>query len=777
MSTKPTITIAGMEKGIRVDSRILEERMQRAIADGHRCIAVIAHGQHGIGGRLWKAGMEPVLVRVMGTSGQRLGSMGFPNTFIDAIGPASDDVGWLNAGANIIIRGNATNGAGNAMAQGKIYVAGDTGARAMTMTKHNPRFDPPELWVLGSVGDSFAEFMAGGIAVVCGHDTPREDNILGYRPCVGMVGGKIFFRGFHKGYSAQDARLTKPDNEEWQWLTSNMKDFLNTIDHSELYPLLTGNREQWQLLVARKPHEKVGGPSRRMSQFRKEVWDRELGPGGLIGDLSDMDRSPIDVITTGILRRFVPVWENDKYLPPCQAGCPTGIPVQKRWELIRQGLIEKAVDLALSYTPFPATVCGYLCPNLCMEHCTRQKEKLPPVDITLLGKASLKATSPEPAPKTGKKIAVIGGGASGLSVAWQLWMKGHEPVIYETRARLGGKITDMIPSSRIPDEVVEHELKRVSEQVTHINLKHPMTKEEFVHLKEKHDFTVIAIGAQKPRMIPVPGNERAIPALEFLRQSKAGNAKVGEKVVVIGAGNVGCDAAAEAARLGAKEVTLVDIQEPASYGKERKAAEVAGAKFLWPRFTNAITEEGVELTDGQVLPANTVIVSIGDQPDLTFLPEDIITDRGFIVVDDHYQTSDPQVFAIGDAVKLGLLTDAIGAGRFAATAIDNVLKGWYESFDKLPPIDPGRVKLEYYDPRILAFDDPAYCASQCASCGACRDCGLCETICPVNAISRKQLDGDAYEYSVNDERCIGCGFCAGACPTGIWLLIENQPLE
>jgi NADPH-dependent glutamate synthase beta subunit-like oxidoreductase/NAD-dependent dihydropyrimidine dehydrogenase PreA subunit len=412
-----------------------------------------------------------------------------------------------------------------------------------------------------------------------------------------------------------------------------------------------------------------------------------------------------------------------------------------------------------------------------MEHCTRQKESLPPVDITLLGRASLKATSPAPAPRTGKKIAVIGGGASGLSVAWQLWMKGHEPVIYEMRERLGGKITDMIPSSRIPDEVVKHELNRVSEQVTHINLNHPLTKEDFLQLREKHDFTVIAVGAQKPRMIPVPGNERTIPALEFLRASKMDKASVGEKVVVIGAGNVGCDAAAEAARLGAKEVTLIDIQEPASYGKERKAAEAAGAKFLWPRFTRVIREEGVELTDGQLLPADTVIVSIGDQPDLSFLPENIVTDRGFIVVDDHYQTSDPQVYAIGDAVKLGLLTDAIGAGRLAAIAIDDVLKGWHETFDKLPPIDPGRVKLEYYDPRILAFDDPAYCASQCASCGACRDCGVCETICPVNAISRRELGGDAFEYSVNEDSCIGCGFCAGACPTGVWLLVENEPLE
>lgn len=777
MLYKPTIVIPGMEKGLRVDTRILEEAIQKAVSEGHRCIEIIAHGQHGIGGRLWKVGNEPVMLRVLGMSGQRLGSMGFPNTFIDAVGPASDDVGWLNAGARIIVRGNATNGVGNAMAQGKIYVAGDIGARGMTMTKHNPRFDPPELWVLGSVGDSFAEFMAGGIAVICGYGTPRQDNILGYRPCVGMVGGKIFFRGPHKAYSEQDARLRTLEDEEWQWLTANMKGFLHAIGHSELYTVLKEDRGQWQVLTARKSHEKSAGSSRNVRQFRSEIWDRELGPGGLIGDLSDMDRSPIDVITTGILRRYVPLWENDRYLPPCQAHCPTGIPVQKRWELIRKGLMDKAVDLALAYTPFPATVCGYLCPNLCMEHCTRQTAKLPPVDTALLGKASLAAATPLPAPKTGRKIAVIGGGASGLSVAWQLWMKGHEPVIYEMRDRLGGKITDMIPRSRIPDEVVAHELKRVSEEISHIHLNHPLTKEAFLKLKDTFEFIVIAVGARKPRVLPVPGGENAIAALDFLRRSRVDDMKVGKRVVVIGAGNVGCDAAAEAARLGAKEIILIDIQEPASYGKERQAAEAAGARFVWPRVAKAITRKGVELTNGEVLPADTVIVAIGDQPDLDFLPEEVKVEKGFIVVDDHYRSSDAQVFAIGDTVRLGLLTDAIGAGRVAAATIDDVVRGRYETYDQLPPMDPKRVKLEYYDPRILTFGDAAACASQCASCGACRDCGLCETLCPRSAISRHDLEGGAYEYVVDADRCIGCGFCAGACPTGVWRLVENEPLE
>ena len=779
MSSKPTIMIPGSEKGVRVESRVLEERIQKAVAEGHRRIEIIAQGQHGIGGRLWQAGDEKISLRVLGTSGQRVGAMGFPNTLIDVVGPVSDDVGWLNAGAVITVRGNATNGAGNAMAQGKIYVAGDIGARGMTMTKQNPRFEPPELWVLGGVGDSFAEFMAGGIAVVCGVGAQQEGNILGYRPCVGMVGGKIFFRGPYQGYSDEDARLTTPDDEEWQWLTSRMPAFLEAIGRRDLLPLLAEDRGAWQILVARKPYEKTGAAGRSIGRFHAEIWDKELGKGGLIGDLTDQDMSTIEVITTGDLRRFVPLWENAKYLPPCQANCPTGIPVQKRWDLIRKGKMQEAVDLALEYTPFPATVCGYLCPNLCMQNCTRQtKADLPAIDTALLGRASLQAAVPPPAPSSGMKIAVVGGGAAGLSVAWQLRMKGHEAVVHDARKKLGGKITETIPTSRIPDEVVNHELQRMEEALPHKYLKHPLTEEEFRKLAAKYDIVVVATGARKGRKIPVPGYERAVAALDFLRESKLDTAKVGANVVIIGAGNVGCDAASEAARLGARSVTLIDIQQPASFGPERKHAEAAGAKFLWPRFTKQITEKAVELTDGTSLPADTVIMAVGDQPDLSFLPEEIKTERGFIVVDERFRTSDPKVFAVGDAVRLGLLTEAIGAGRVAAQAIDDLLRGRQEACNQVAAIvDTERVRLEYYDPRLIGFEDTTSCASSCASCGACRDCGVCENLCPQNAISRQDLGGDQYEYIVNADRCIGCGFCTRSCPCGIWRLTENFPME
>ena len=771
-------TIEGVENGKRVESRILEERIQQAIASGHREIVVEADGQHGIGGRLWKAGSDSVRVTITGSPGQRIGAMGFPNTVIEVLAPASDDVGWLNAGATIVVKGDATNGVGNAMAQGKIYIGGDIGARGMTMTKHNPKYDPPQLWVLGGAGDSFAEFMAGGVAVICGVDSQYTHNILGHRPCVGMVGGKIFFRGPYLGHSEVDARLIALEDEDWDWLKSHLPEFLSAIDRPEHLHDLTSEREAWKILASRTSYEKIPARHRSMARFKREVWDPEL-KGGLIADLDDSDRSPIPVITTGDLRRFVPSWENEKYLPPCQASCPSGIPVQKRWDLIRKGRMDEAVDLSLSYTPFPATVCGYLCPELCCDKCTRAEGSMYPVDVSLLGKASINARTPEPKAPTGRKVAVIGGGPAGLSVAWQLWLKGHTPVVFERTDNLGGKIGSVIPESRIPKDVIEHELGRILKRIDHIDLGREIKSKDFKKIVSQHDFVVIAGGAQTPRMPKVEGIERALSALDFLERSKAGGVNPGRRVVIIGAGNVGCDVATEAARQGATDITLIDIQEPASFGKERQAAEAAGAKFLWPVFTQAITDQGVKLTSGELLEADTVVVSIGDQPELSFLPKSVEIARGFIKVDETFQTSDPQVYAIGDIVRPGLLTDAVGAGRKAAEAIDARLMGSDETYDQLPikpVIDTRRVKLEYYDPQVKAYTDVHQCATHCASCGGCRDCGLCETLCPQQAISRRALNDPDYEYIVDDQRCIGCGFCMHACPCGIWELRANDPL-
>ncbi|WP_320174297.1 FAD-dependent oxidoreductase [Maridesulfovibrio sp.] len=769
------ICISGLEEGARIESRILEERIQKAVADGARKLEIDAMGQHGIGGRLWISKEEPIEIDVIGTSGQRLGSKGFPGTTINVHGSVSDDVGWLNAGAEIIVHGNASNGACNAMAQGKVIINGDIGARGMTMTKTNPRFDAPELWILGGVGDYFAEFMAGGTAVVCGYEAQNPENVLAFRPCVGMVGGRIFVRGPHGEFSTADAILEPISDADWEWLCSNLKENLAKIGREDLYDTLT-ERKEWQLIRAKSPFEKTGRKRRSMSEFRTQVWDGELGQGGLIGDLTDLDRSPIPLITHGELRRFVPVWENRKYQAPCQSACPTGMPVQKRWQLVRDGLVDEAVNLALSYTPFPATVCGYLCPNLCMTGCTRGVKDMLSVDITKLGREGVNSPAPELPPLSGKKVAVIGGGPAGISVAWQIRRKGHEAVVYDMAEKLGGKIASAIPSSRIPKEVLDAELERVAKVIPHVHMQKKLTADDFAELRQNNDAVVLAIGAQKPRIIPIPGHERITPALEFLKSAMKGKAEVGEKVVIIGAGNVGCDVATECARLGAKDILLIDIQKPAAFGKEREEAEHVGAKFRYPCFTQEITDEGVVLKSGEVLPADTVIMSIGDTPDIDFLPDTIALDRGHIVVNEDYQTTEPGVYAIGDAVRPGLLTHAIGHGRETAETLDEIFTGKRPHAEPKDVIDYSRMTLEYFDPRLTHFKDVQECAQECSSCGSCRDCGLCETVCPQAAISRKGGEGKDFEMVCNPEKCIGCGFCANVCPCGIWNIVENSPM-
>ncbi|HRF91182.1 MAG TPA: FAD-dependent oxidoreductase, partial [Desulfobacter postgatei] len=434
-----------------------------------------------------------------------------------------------------------------------------------------------------------------------------------------------------------------------------------------------------------------------------------------------------------------------------------------------------AISMGLEYSPFPATVCGHLCPSPCMASCTRNMSYMAPINVRLLGQAAQNIKPPKPAQETQKKVAVIGGGPGGISAAWQLTMKGHTVTIFEAGKTIGGKISAVIPESRIPADTLNAELDRIKSYIKDIRLGEKIDAEKFNEIKNSHDYVVVAAGAKKPRSLPIKGVERALFANDFLEQAKADKIKPGKKIVVIGAGNVGCDVATEAHRLGAVDITLIDVQKPAAFGKEREDAEKCGAQFRWPLFTKEINAKGVELQSGEILPADTVVISIGDVPDLSFLGEGIELTRGFVKVDETGRSSDEKVFAIGDAVGPGLITDAIGAGRRTATAIDQLLKGQVPDIESLAPmIDTQRVSLTYYNPRQDA-DNIESCGEDCASCGNCKDCGICVAVCPEAAISRKEKE-TGFEYVVDESKCIGCGFCKGACPCGIWELIPNTPL-
>ncbi len=776
--------INGKIDGQRVSSRVLEERIQNAIKEGARELYVIADGQHGIGGRIWPRGDHhngTVHVKVEGPVGQRLGSMGMEGTEIIVHGSASDDVGWINCGSRITVLGDVTNGAHNAAAQGVLYVQGGAGARCDTLTKHNPTFAPPQSWYFTDVGDSFAEFKAGGISVICGVDPRNPDNILGYRPCVGMVGGVVYFRGPIRGYSAGDVRLAELTDEDWAWLTENMRPYLEAIDRKDYYRELTKNRNDWKKLVAHTPAEKnaLKKKARTFSDFRVSAWDKEVGEGGIFAPYLDHERSLLPYITTGTERRNKPVWANGKYNPPCAYNCPTHIPTHKRTALIRQGKFVEALDLALEYSPLPATVCGQVCPNPCMQACTRGLYIDKPVDISALGALSLSLKAPKPAKKTGHKIAVIGGGPGGLSAAWQLALKGHTVDLYEEAAKLGGKLELCIPRERLPQAVLRKELERFQEIGVKVNLKNKIDNKKFEKIYKDHEAVIVACGAHAPRMIPFEGSaDAAISAYDFLKGINAEKAPVLKKkhVVVIGAGNVGMDAACEAWRLGAESVTAVDVQKPAAFGKEMDAAAALGTKILWPKVTEKYDkkEKTIYFKDGSSLEASLVIVAIGETPITGFLPETIDRVKGsWVRVDETGRTTDPKVFAIGDATKPGLVTHAIGAGREVALRLHSELMHYDYMSEVTTPIPYGRVKTAYYERCVTETGEPEKDAARCLSCGSCRDCHMCENVCYWGAISRIEKPDGQFEYIVDADKCIGCGFCAGVCPCGIREMIEN----
>jgi NADPH-dependent glutamate synthase beta subunit-like oxidoreductase/glutamate synthase domain-containing protein 3/NAD-dependent dihydropyrimidine dehydrogenase PreA subunit len=772
--------IKGNVNGKRVSSKDLEEQLQKAIQKGAKELTVVAEGQHGIGGRIWpRAGQ--VKITIEGTAGQRVGSMGMEGTEILVKGSTSDDTGWLNCGAAITVLGDVANGAHNAGAQGKLYVQGGGGARCDTMTKKNPRFPDLESWYFRGVGDSFAEFKAGGIAVVCGVDPRDPENVLGYRPCVGMVGGTIYFRGPVKEYSKTDVRLLDLTEQDWEWLTTNMKPYLQAIDRMSHYKELTKDMNAWKKFISFTPAEKIkakGKLKMGLTEFRLNVWEKEVGKGGMFGAYLTHDRSVLPYITTGEERRWMPVWKNDQYLPPCAYACPSRIPSHKRAQLIRQGRTAEALALVLQYSPLPATVCGTVCPNLCMTDCTRGRIDQP-LDIKSYGSAALNLKAPKKAKSTGQSVAVIGGGPGGLSAAWQLGLRGHSVDLYEAGDKIGGKLEMCIPRERLPKKILDKELSRFAEIGVNVQVKTPVDKKKFEKIYKDHDVVVIAVGAHEGRVIPFPGHEDVVAGIDYLKEVNFGkplNLK-GKKVVVIGAGNVGMDIACQAYDHGAESVIAVDVQKPASFGKEQEMAKAKGTQILFPKVTEKYDAKAKKLffKDGTSLDADMVIISIGEKPVLDFLPPSINTERGYITVNELGQTSDVKVFAIGDATKPGLVTHAIGQGKVAADVINAQLMNTDYVPEERRVIPYEKIKTQYYE--VCRLSDIKFSAKKeadrCMSCGSCRDCGMCEQSCYYGAISRRKLSNKSFEYVVDETKCIGCGFCAGICPCGVWDMVEN----
>lgn len=789
-----------IENDKRTSTQNLMQEIWGLIDEGVTDFEIDACGQHNIGGSLWSKTGEELNFYVK-NPGQRVGSMGVKGTNIYVEGSAPADTGWLNSGAKIVVKGDSGDTTGHCAASGKIYIGGNVGTRSGALMKKDPKFDTPELWVLGSTGSFSFEFMGGGIAVVCGLNCEDMPSVLGDRACVGMVGGVIYVRGNIKNLS-DDVYLLDLDENDINFLKTGLKTYLSEINKEEYYEILcsfdhnttTFTPTPWHKIVAKTYEERQKKNNISLKTFRTNKWFEEVG-GSIFSDLITDDFKSYDLVQTGESRLRKPNWKNYAYSAPCEYNCPIKIPTQKRFSLLRAGRIKEALELVLDYSPFPASVCGQVCPNLCLSNCSRGNFD-EPLDVKMLGSLS-KDIKAKPTEVTHKeKIAVIGGGVAGISAAWQLLRKGYEVEIYEADDKIGGKLSQVIPEERLHKEILEAELDRFKNTVVGVNgnvgvngvngvnsgvnsgvkihTSTKVTSEIFKQIEKEFDAIVVAIGGHNPVVIPFEGYERLIKGLNFLKGCKNGKRyDLGKKVVVIGAGNAAMDVITEVYKQGGVEdVTAIDIQEPSAFEKEIKSAEKLGAKIMYPCFTQKITDKGVYLKDGRFLEADSVIISVGDRPIFDFLDKDYLDEKSRIEYNEFMQTQNPKVFVVGDAIKPGLFTNAIADGKHVA---ENIVK--FLNKEPLAPhkekelIPAKRIKSEYYECYNSNCDNEQ---NRCMSCGYCRDCGLCRQSCPQNAISRVEKPDGKFEYISDPDKCIGCGICAGLCPCGIWEMEDNK---
>lgn len=755
----------------RMSTQDLLETINAALAQGETEFHIDASGQHDIGGPLWHPEGKPLTFYVK-NAGQRVGSMCLPGTEIIVEGSASADIGWLNSGGRIVVKGDGGDTAAHCAAAGTIYVGGRAGTRSGSLMKHDPLFDAPEFWVLKNVGSFSFEFMGGGIAVVCGYDSEQFDSVLGDRACTGMVGGIVYFRGNASGISAKDTKILPLAADDIAYLDGKMEDFLRAIEREELRHQLS-NWEEWHKVVPLSYDERPKKANTDIYSFRTGEWV----PGSIFSDVCDDDFAVIGAIATGEYRRRIPVWENAKYSAPCEFNCTASIPSQLRFNLLRDGRIEEAYRLVLEYTPFPASVCGAVCPNLCMDDCTRKTVDIS-AQIGKLGRYSLAVKLPNVAVKTGKHIAVIGGGAAGLTAAWQLIRLGHEVTVFEADEKMGGKMEQVIPRSRLPQVNLAQEIARIAEMGVEFKTGVTVDKEAFLAIKDSHDAVIVATGAHITKVIPWPGHERIIKGLDFLKAiNKGDKPAIGKRVIVIGCGNSGMDVAVGAYGLGAEQVTCIDVQRPAAFEAEMAHVRELGGEILWPVFTKEITAEGIITQDGKLIKGDTIIIAIGEVSDLAFLPESIALERGSLKPAYDYSVA-PGVFTAGDTIRPGRLVDAIGAGRQAALAADAYLQGKNYVPANKTKIPAERMSTAYFK-KCHGCDVPDADRdyARCISCGTCRDCHMCLKSCPENAITRT-LGKNGAQYTSDSARCIGCGICAGICPCGVWNMETNaEPLN
>ena len=397
---------------------------------------------------------------------------------------------------------------------------------------------------------------------------------------------------------------------------------------------------------------------------------------------------------------------------PCVALCPAGVDIPGYMAMVGEGRCADAVRLIRKDNPFP-TACAYICEHPCEARCRRNMVD-DAINIRGLKRYAVDhagvVPQPECAPATGKKVAIIGGGPSGLSCAYYLALMGHGVTVYEEREQLGGMLRYGIPSYRFPREKLDAEIESILSLGIEVHTGVTVGRDIWLEkLEQEYDCIYIAIGAHQDKKTGIPGenSKNVISAVEMLRAIGDNEMPdfTGKQVVVIGGGNVAMDVTRSSIRLGADKVTCVyrrrqadmtalpdEITGALAEGAELmtlaapvriEADEDGAAKALWvqPQIIGEVDKAGrphpgkAALEEVRIL-ADVIVVAIGQGVEIQgFDQAGVPIQRGAFVAGLSGQVRDmDSVFAGGDCVT-GPATAirAIAAGKVAAANIDEHL--------------------------------------------------------------------------------------------------------
>jgi len=479
---------------------------------------------------------------------------------------------------------------------------------------------------------------------------------------------------------------------------------------------------------------------------------------------------------------------------PCGVACPAHLNIPGYVALIAKGKFKEALDLIRRRMPLPS-VCGRVCLNPCETECRRQEVEKP-IAIEAL-KRFVTDSVPQERPNAlpqwqGEKVAIVGSGPAGLAAAYDLIRMGYGVTIFEALHLAGGMLSVGIPGHRLPREALKRDIDYIEALGVDIKTNTPVDLGTGLDglFNQGYGAILLAMGAHKGQKLNIPGAdlEGTLVATSFMRDVTFGKqVEVGQKVLVIGGGNVALDCARSARRLGAAEVHLACLESkddmPAE-ATEIEQAEEEGIQFHYSRtFTRILGNAGkitgaecLEVTglrfdqDGQPqfdviegstlnLPTDTVIFAIGQTPDLAGLAGDGEIEtrtRGTIAADpDTLMTGRWGVFAAGDcSTGVTSTIDAIASGQKAAFYVNRYLQGdalrvrpkkitnaadikveipaEVEKQEPQPmPLLPVAERVSNFNEVALGFSAEAAMeeAKRCLNCAG----HLCKDVCPYGA--------------------------------------------